>query len=181
MKNALIVLICFGFAFSSYSQDASREETMDWIEGKYGDYQRNYLKEPDFKDSYTDVVKLSFDRAENVLIYEISSFQEGSAVKNGLTRSIFRAPLSDLNPEEIELGYYPNSEDVTIKLVTTNQKKSIIRQFWKGEEGGKFDPVDSLTFCLSQQLLKDFENLPERTKKALEHLIRLCGGEGEKF
>jgi hypothetical protein len=175
MRGAILSLlfICF-FVPRSFAQgdDATLDETVSWIEGKLNYY--------DYDKIVPHSISVKFDKATKVLKFTTIFREKEGNPRQYVVRYI---PLKLINPnniyiEENEEGYH------WVNFSSNNNKNVIKWESWFVNEG-----ADKKTILMENNFqfrIPPSENLKNpdlavRLKKAMIHLIKLCGGTGEKF
>lgn len=169
-----LILICILTTtnkFFGQQNNATLDETIEFIEGKL-----------DLFESFPPAPKkleVKFNKSTKVLSHKIY-YWETDFKKAAF--SYYEIPITKINPNNIFIkeifGVY------CIYLYTNNNSKVISDRFYyPGEDYNKIKPfmVSEISFCIPADVILKDPHLPERLKSAFIHLIKLCGGNGEKF
>lgn len=163
-----------------YSQsDATKLETFEWIQSKMNDYQlwsqtvkyvpgdNGFDKEISGK-IYIDW-KMEYSLTECKIYLKRNYFSDDLDEKTEIEIEI---PLETLDYKRIKIwGENDGSNYSHISLFSTNERESIKIK--------RDDGVEVVSY-ISIEVRTD-SDIHNRMKKALEHLIKLCGGKTEKF
>lgn len=176
MRN-LIFLFLIQLTFYSYSQnDATKKETVDWLTSRL-----NYIANWDEKD-YQELKVVKYDFQNDTIFYKVHYIYEGKP------HSIYRIdaiPIRDINPGRIKIVkmFPPEEGNMGIELYVNNGEKNIQSYHYKIDNTFTMTLHDSkVTLIFPKSVIsREGIEITERTKKAIEHLIKLTGGKGEKF
>lgn len=173
-----ISLIHFGLLllllpFKSIGQDknnATLDETISWIEGKL-----NFTDNSLTGRTRNDVI---FDKITNTLKYTRIYLNPDFSVNQYYITYI---PMKNANPANIKISQ--NDGRYWVYLYSNDSKPIFKVESWFANEASNklvmLYPETYITFSSNE--LEKTPNLPERLKIAFIHLIKLCGGTGEKF
>lgn len=163
-----------------YSQsDATKIETFEWIKSKMNDYQLwsitgKYVRsDNDYKKEFAGYIYTNWTANfnESKCILELER-EYSESFSNNVIEIKYHIPLEKIDPERIRFwGEHEGSNYVNLVLSTTNGKQSI-----KKFIDDKWETIDHIHI----EIRKD-NDIHNRMKKALNHLIILCGGKTEKF
>lgn len=139
---------------SEKTQGPSKEETWEYI--------------------YNDNIKLLKEVAKNTSYYNELSFDLNACLLKSVSGDsdphIRTIPLKEIDPAEIYLDDYDRDKGIrTIFIKCKNKEECIDRRYKKVPDWtpSNYETIDSLK--------------PEKIKKALVHLVKLCGGTPELF
>ena len=177
----MFVILFLSSTFICHGQsDASLQETIDWLKGKltYG----AYLDFP-----YSEQ-KMDFDESTKTLILTTIYYDKDDKGNFKYDKhSVRYFPIEKMNPKNIEIL---NSNGFTYLVFhTNNDSPVIINKIWSEGSAKEYNSVKNALVSkekeyqikFTENVLRANENLPERIKAALIHLIKLSGGKGEKF
>lgn len=106
----------------------------------------------------------------DVMIVESRQLTDGK-VRLNLRQKV---ALKDLNPRRVVVDIKPENSVHTVRVDTTDLKKTATTTFFDGDKDSKLNFV-SFYNC------RPDERNTRQIAKALEHLISLCGGKAELF
>jgi hypothetical protein len=157
----------------SYAQgsDATLDETVSWIEGKLNFY--------DHDKFIPHSISVKFDKATKVLKFTTIFREKEGNPRQYIVRYI---PLKQINPNNIYIQ--ENDEGYYWVNFYSNNKNVIKWESWfvnEGEEKKIILMENNFQFRIPPSENLKNPDLAIRLKKAMIHLIKLCGGTGEKF
>lgn len=172
LKSIYIIICCsFLLSFKTTLQDATIDETVSWLASK--------MNFDDVNDYPIARYNLTFDKVKKELKYDIIFLNADRSPRQFVVMQI---PVKDINPKSIKILGDSNMGWIQI---TTNDKKRTIRSSYRWAKDAPNTTIHSneaeIQFRFPKQQLEENENILERVKKALQYLIKLCGGNGEKF
>ena len=177
-------------ALSVYSQqensDPTFSETREWILSKLS---LSYV-EPWMKGHQDDMStqSLTIDTTSCKLVVERTEYYgNADSIKSYIS---FSVNISDLDYERTKYEsfatggnkVFKTSNNGIITLYTLNNEQVVVKavkKYFSDVDYVEKDYHVSLVIPTVQN--NSFENLPKRCKRALTHLLKLCGGQTEKF
>jgi len=170
----LTLLTLLHLCFTSFGQDATKEETVNWLKSRL-DYNKQWNEK-----TYEKLEIVRYDYKNDTLYYKVQytwSKDEGGY-------RIESIPMRDINANRMSIVRKIGDEgDLAIELYTNYGKESI-REYIKGwaTDKGMYLNRDNTEICFPKALLdSEGYDLPERVLKALKHLTEKAGSKGEKF
>lgn len=167
------LLFILGLTLSAQS-NATKEETFNWLKSRldyHSQWDEKYWHE-------LELIKIEGD----TLFYKVHQLMDGKPM-DGYT--IDKIPVKDINPQRISIAHQiGDTKELVLQLFTNYGKKSIISDVYVDESGKLFVSISKkiVNLYLPDILIRtEGTEIAERTKIALQHLIELSGGVGEKF
>lgn len=162
-KNFIIfiILILVNIKLYAQSNNATIQETFEWLKGKLDMIDSDYSR------------TLSFDKSNCTLIVE--SVKTDQVAPYIAKETI---PISKVDPSSITISEAYYAIFISFKIIGD---KELIHRVVTETKWDKINDVwdNSTSFHLPLSVKQN--NIPERIKTALKHLIKLCGGKQEKF
>lgn len=158
-------------AFNWQSPQPTIEETISWIEGKM-----EFSHKMPIGGTVRSSVKI--DKNTKILKYQNIYLIPGKATQT----TIYIVPLKSINPNNIRIEEYEG--DFWVHIYTSNNKYEIK---WQSQFDNQSEPDPATTkhktisFMIPHAELDATPDFANRLKTALSHLVKLCGGTGEKF
>jgi hypothetical protein len=164
MIKFLPILLLLVLPLTSTGQNnATIEETIDFLKGRLEKSEKNYTK------------TIEFDKKKCELIIKVK--QTGSTP----FESIEYIPLNKIDPNSIVIIESKDLNSVIVHFDMIGKQELIRRTVIEKWEGGQIRNVTDNYIQWHFDLISKQNNIPERVKKALLHAIKLCGGKEEKF
>lgn len=178
MTKKLFFIILFALTKFSFSQDnnANLDETTAWLQSKLNFY---------YYDNLDNKTKLdvAFDKkTKSLTVTRTTKLKDSENLKISVTT----IPMKDIDPNNIQVKedvYNPGNYWLILKV---NNAQFLIK--WKTKQVGKPTDLDNflhsekdIQFYIPKNEIARNDNLHNRLKTSFIHLIKLCGGKGEKF
>lgn len=172
MKYLVLLLVSFSLSnFRAQTTTPTLEETISWIEGKM-DFSHPMIIGGTARSS------VKIDKKTKVLTYQNTYFTPGKPTQT----TTYFVPLKSINPNNIRVQ--ESNGDYWVHIYTNNNKYDIK---WQSQYDYQSQPDptttthNTISFMIPRSELDATPDFANRLKTALSHLIKLCGGTGEKF
>ncbi len=161
---------------STASVTPSKKETQDWIKEKIENFTHDF-NNPDLGDYGTEKYEVEFSDCK-VIIKMKKDYQHKNPFNGEMSKDyfyeLFEIPIKNLSI----LSFAKAGETTTQIIFKIKSNEMLITETIEQNLSGSKKEVSStniaILYILNTLLT---ENLPERLKKAFNHLIFLCGGE----
>lgn len=183
MKKTLLILaiIFSGVLLRAQSDDATLEETTDWMTSKVMSHYDTYLKK-------WFQVSLQWNQDKKKMQYSFWQTQQIGDKPSSKTFIEFDPKQIDPNSIYSEDVKLINGESYSKIHFSCNDGSGCIRMYVENyDAAGAVTSTNELVnwkgydIPLYPETVQGNENLPQRFMKAFKHLIVLCGGKKEKF
>ena len=172
----LPLVFCIVFAYGQ--NEATKRETVEWIKSRV-----DYFRGTDKHSFFNKIELIKYDYEADTLFYKVQHFNNGKAHDGYRIDAI---PLKDINPDRIRVVDLMGDDGMGIELYTNNGGELIKSHLYRiGENSDRKSMTlkyKQVTIFFPKSVIeREGTDLPSRTVKALTHLIKLAGGQGEKF
>lgn len=176
-KQLLIILLIITKMGFSQVNNATLDETISWFKSKLNFYYYDNL------DNKTKI-DIEFDKKTKFLNITQTTYKSKESALEQI--KITYIPMKDINPNNIEVKEDKYDQGSYWLKIHTNNNQNLIK--WETRQASKPTDLDSFKysenesqFYIPKREIDKNENLQNRIKTSLIHLINLCGGKGEKF
>ena len=177
MKRYSLMLFIAWYPLIIFSQNPTLKETQEWIKQKFDIYGK--VEYESLNNTYTkDIVSYSIDFNEDDVLTVIENYYHG--FRNIIDCKVYKIPLKNMKSI-----YYEKHDDFVRIFIglrddiwIDNYIKTFQHKNLKSSEDLQLEllPENIIEFEIRFKLSFNENNMPERFKKAFDHLIELYGG-----
>lgn len=180
LSISFLAFFLLGHQTSINAQDATFDETIEWMKGKLENFKRRDFSNLGgvsnrwrYNDYYTYKV-LSWDNCSMKIEQTMKHVTTQTGTRNDYTRTnIFEFNFGDLKSIAFDITSSSSNKGFLIK--TLNDAKKIV----KNPDGSSATILSE--FWIQAEDLGDLEGEPERFTKAFKYAMGMCDAKEEKF
>lgn len=171
-----IILLFLGLTVFQSSKSQTKQETIDWLNAKFGDDQTVYNN----TDNWTAVQFLKINNDGSFNIKSTDFIYNKSTNTSTKFIDVITGNFKDISINSFKVVKIKGSSFLQFSCT---KGKCIHQVSFKGDTEiiDNQRTIDKLNNSVAVAIIQDDNELIQRAKKAFLHLIKLCGGKKEAF